>query len=277
MNKAIIKLLNKYQQPNKNLHGIEIIKAEIPVFEEEVHLCITVEDGQATLADIVPLARAITDRLCAVALDILSENGQCVSCQKGCHACCNYLVPLSFSEVFQLRKELSAEHANYRNTILHRCIDSTRKILESGFTKKLQCSSTNNFYELSRLNEWYAELNISCPFLQDGSCTMYEQRPLACREHSAIGNPDICKSTPEYNPEVVPASVSILEALGQLNAELNGSNIEAVILPLALTLPEDYFGDSTDSWPASTMVRRFIDIIKMMALHREPIAHTESM
>lgn len=266
MNKPIIKLLHKYQQPNTDVHGIEIIKADIPIFDEEVHLCITVSDSQAALADIVPLARAISDRLSSAALDILDKTSQCVSCQKGCSACCNYLVPLSISEVFQLRKEIAAAPANYGRMILQRSLDSAKKIL-----------AANNQYEPDKLNEWYAELNISCPFLQDGSCEIYEQRPLACREHLVLGTPQACKSHPEYEPEIAPAPVSILEALGQLRAELNGSNIEAVILPLALTLPEDYFGDSADKWPAATMVKRFIDIIKIMALHQEPITQTASI
>lgn len=276
MNKPIIKLLHKYQQPNTDVHGIEVIKADIPIFDEEVHLCITVENKQATLADIVPLARAISDRLSNAALDILGENGQCISCQKGCSACCNYLVPLSLSEVFQTKKELAAMPADYCRTILQRSVNSTKKILGTGFTK-LQCSSTSNQYEISKLNEWYAELNISCPFLENGSCGIYEQRPLACREHLVIGNPNICKSKPGYEPEVASAPVSVLEALGQLNAELNESIIEAVILPLALTLPEDYFNDSANCWPASAIVRRFIEIIKNMALHQEPIAHAASI
>lgn len=38
----------------------------------------------------------------------------------------------------------------------------------------------------------YRELNVPCPLLKDGLCSVYERRPLDCRIWFAIGNPDDC-------------------------------------------------------------------------------------
>lgn len=38
----------------------------------------------------------------------------------------------------------------------------------------------------------YRELNVACPLLKDGLCSVYDRRPLDCRIWFAIGNPDDC-------------------------------------------------------------------------------------
>lgn len=38
----------------------------------------------------------------------------------------------------------------------------------------------------------YRELNVACPLLKDGLCSVYDRRPLDCRIWFAIGNPEDC-------------------------------------------------------------------------------------
>lgn len=38
----------------------------------------------------------------------------------------------------------------------------------------------------------YRDLNVACPLLKDGLCSVYDRRPLDCRIWFAIGNPDDC-------------------------------------------------------------------------------------
>lgn len=264
MNTPAIKLLNKYQQPNKDVHGVEIIRTDIPISDDSVHLCITVEDRMATLADIVPLARAICDRLLSAFSEMLDERGQTISCRNECDACCSYLVPLSFSEVSHLRQELLFMPADSYDSILQGCVASAKRIFEAGI-ENLDCSDVNSQNDTDRLNKWYAELEMSCPFLSKGSCSIYEQRPLACREHMVTGCSAACRSLADNGPEVVQMPFSVLEALGRLEAELGHGDIEAVILPLGMILPDEQLRHIENKWSAPIMVRHFIDILKMMA------------
>jgi len=59
--------------------------------------------------------------------------------------------------------------------------------------------------------------------------------------------------------------VSVLEALGQLASELEGTPIEAVMLPLALPWAQKNLQRHQRKWPATMMVKRLVDIIKTMA------------
>ena len=63
-------------------------------------------------------------------------------------------------------------------------------------------------------------------------------------------------------PDVVKLPVSILECVGQLTAELEQSEVEAIMLPLALPWAQENLGRAERTWPAVTMVERFVEIIK---------------
>jgi hypothetical protein len=62
--------------------------------------------------------------------------------------------------------------------------------------------------------------------------------------------------------------VSILEALGQLTAELEQSDIEAVMLPLAFAWAQENLHRAERTWPAVEMVKRFVEIMQEIALKK---------
>lgn len=253
-------------EKTRNTCGLEIVAFEIDILGKAVHFRVGVADKQARLADIVPLARTISTKLALTVLDSLGKSGQSVSCRKGCSACCNYLIPLSVPEVFRLREELLSMSAAVCSRILQSCLDTAERILD----KRLRTSYLGSFSKsgqprMSQVSKWYAGLRLACPFLSDGLCTLYEQRPIACREHIVTSSPFTCEIKETNDPEVVRMPMSVLDALGQFAAELEQSNIEAVMLPLALPWAQGNLERSHRSWPAVTMVRRFVDILKLTA------------
>jgi len=248
------------------LCGAEIISFELDVAGKTVDFRIDVAAKQATLAAIVPLARTISTKLALTVLDSLSKNGQFVPCRKGCSTCCNYLIPLSIPEVFRLREELLAMPADYSSQILQSCVDTAERILDNKPpTFSLKTSSKSARSQIGRISRWYGGLKLACLFLSDRLCTLYEQRPIACREHIVTGSPVSCKTGQRGEPNVVPMPVSILEALGQLTADLEQSDIEAVMLPLAFAWAQDNLQRAERVWPAVTVVKRFVEILKETA------------
>jgi Fe-S-cluster containining protein len=245
----------------------EILSFELDVAGKTVPFRINVVSKQATLADIVPLARTIADKLILTFLDTLGRTGQSIPCQKGCSACCSrYLVPLSVPEMFRLREELLAMPADNSRQILQSCLDTAEKILDSRFqTSYLKSFSKSGQSQISQISKWYAGLKLACPLLSDGLCMSYEQRPLACREHMVTGSNFFCQPDHNGEPNVAPMPVSVLEAIGQLAAELENLDIEAVMLPLAFAWVEDNLWRSRRTWPAVTMVKRFVEILELTA------------
>jgi hypothetical protein len=75
----------------------------------------------------------------------------------------------------------------------------------------------------------------------------------------------LCDAKGTDESHIVQMPVSVLECLGELTAELEQSNIEAVMLPLALPWALENLERSRRTWPAVFMVERFIGILKAAA------------
>jgi Fe-S-cluster containining protein len=264
---STIKVLDESQQlGNSSLRNAEIISFELDVAGKREPFHINVVSKQATLADIVPLARRLSTKLAILFLERLRGNGQSIPCQKGCSACCSYLIPLSVPEVFRLREELLAMPQEKSSRVLKSCTVAAKKILDkSPEGLDVNKLTKNNLAQTDQLSKWYAGLKLTCPFLSDGLCMSYEQRPLACREHIVTGSSFFCQPDHKGEPNVASMPVSVLEALGQLTAELENLDIEAVILPLAFAWAQDNPWHSRRTWPAMTMVKCFVEILELMA------------
>jgi Fe-S-cluster containining protein len=265
MNNSSVIIPEESIQVEKNRRfAAEIIDFEIDVLDEPVRFRISLAQEQAKLSEIVPLARAISERLSLAVTDKLRRNGKFVSCHKGCAACCSYLVPLSVPEAFRLREEVLAMPQERAGTILRSFLDSAKRILDSEFQEYSvnELSHTNIPVQKNQLSKWYAELKLTCPFLSDGICTTYEQRPIACREHLVTGSASLCEALRADEPDVVKIPVSILECVGELVAELEQSEVEAIMMPLALPWAQENLERAERTWPAVTMVERFVEIIK---------------
>jgi len=248
-------------------NGAAVIGLELDIFGKPVRFHIGAAQRQARLADIVPAARVLSTKLALAVSDKLRKEGMSVPCCKGCSACCNHLIPLSAPEVFRMREEVLAMPENRGRAVLQSCLNAAKKILDN-------ISESSDLYpsteilgptQVSRLGRWYAGLKLPCPFLSDGLCTIYEQRPTACREHIVTGSPSLCEAEWTDESQLVRMPVSVLEALGQLASDLEGTPIEAVMLPLALPWAQENLQRHQRKWPAVMMVERFIEIVKTMA------------
>ena len=236
----------------------QLIKTTFVISGQSIDFCLKVPDEPIQISDLVPAAQAIAEKVFAFTVERQKQQDSPIACRKGCSACCNYLVALSRPEIAYIRQKLSQMDAGYQHSVLKSSVESARKILHN----------SSPIHEISQqptpeqLSRWYASLNLSCPFLVNGVCGIYEHRPLACREHLAAGHSNLCDNSHPGQPEIIEPPFSILEALGQLDAELNQSDIEAVILPLALIETNDNDEQTEPQWNAVQLVNRLLEIIK---------------
>jgi Fe-S-cluster containining protein len=177
-------------------------------------------------------------------------------------------VPLSVPEALRLKEEISAAPANRRESIKRACILASRLILN----QKPPGSSTHQTAEespayqvdLNPVSDWYASLNLACPFLDNDLCIIYEQRPLVCREHFIEGSARACRGQ-RGTAEVIEMPVQVPNALAQLASELEGTSVEAVLLPLILVWNQKNQERAERTWSSEMMVKRFVEIIQAMA------------
>jgi len=71
--------------------------------------------------------------------------------------------------------------------------------------------------------------------------------------------------------EVLEMPIQLPNVLGQLASELEGTDVDAVILPLTLVWFEDNPERAERNWPAEMMIKRFVEIVEEMAQMNLPV------
>ncbi len=258
-----ITLLDKFNKSSVPLApDTEVLHYELDLLGKPIQLDIALSQSRAKLSDIVPLARVLSSKFAIMTLEQIRKDGETIGCCKYCSVCCKYLVPLSIPEAFRLNDEIMALPEQFRQQFTHSFVDAAEKILSKENEDFDLNESSVNQLQLKQISKWYSALQLSCPLLFDDLCTLYEQRPLACREHIVTGSADLCHLDSAGEPRIAPMPVSILDILGQLTGELLDSQTEAVILPFTLPWAQDNDELSNRTWPAKMMVDRFMGIVK---------------
>ena len=248
--------------------GKKVIGLELDVLGENLNFHIGVGTGRAKLADIVPLARILCDKITEVVVRKACDEGNRIPCGKGCSACCKRcLVPLSVPEALRFKEEIDAVPAYRRESAWGACLRTAQLILSQKPPKPFMQQtgvSPARPVDLNLVSNWYTNLKLCCPFLYNHACTIYDQRPLACREHFIKGSARACGGRRGV-AEVLDMPVQLPNVLGQLASELEGTGVEAVILPLVPVWCQENPERAERSWPAEMMVKRFVEIVEPTA------------
>ncbi|UCF16706.1 MAG: hypothetical protein JSW59_04425 [Phycisphaerales bacterium] len=107
---------------------------------------------------------------------------------------------------------------------------------------------------------WYFREEISCPLLCDSVCTIYEQKPVVCREHIAIEDDSPYLGGCAGGRHKIESPISIPTVLTELSGELECMNPELVMLPCIFGWHEKNEARDARTWPASFLVERFVNI-----------------
>ena len=237
----------------------------IDVFDKPVIVRVRIGSESAGLADIVPLAQTVSEEITKRALEALGPERSWIACRAGCCACCHYLVPLSVPEALRLNRDIQLLPDSRRRLIQRECILKARRILDQGRARAIschqECSATATAEDLKALSQWYKNLSLTCPFLEDGLCTIYAQRPICCREYFVTGSAKACSGEGGV-AEVVRMPVYVTQVLGRLAAELEQTSVEAVMLPLVLLWYEHNAERDRQTWPTDMLVDRFAKIVR---------------
>ncbi|HOD83173.1 MAG: hypothetical protein BWX88_05238 [Planctomycetes bacterium ADurb.Bin126] len=249
-----------------SLAGRQILQAELPLADGPITVCAAVADEPARLSQLVPLARAASDDATRTACDRSRREGRTVSCLKGCSPCCHYLVPVSGPEAFALLEDIQDLDAGTRDHLVGSFVRVAQTVLQSELPS-LEAAPGETTAGL--LGQWSARINQPCPLLHGAPearrCRLYSRRPLACREHIVTTKPELCGGFQPGAGRVRPRGVSMVEALSQLAAELEDTDVEAILLPLAPAWALANLDRGQRTWPAPYLVRRLLAIAREQA------------
>ena len=173
-------------------------------------------DGPTPPAALLPLFRAVAEQVVRFAVDDARAVGQEVSCRAGCGACCRQLVPVSPTEARLLADLLDSLPEARRALLGERFAEARTKLAEAGLLERLEHPDRFPDADLHELGLDYFAAGVACPFLEDESCSIYAERPIACREYLVTSPPERCARPAQGGVEMLRLSGKASHAASRL-------------------------------------------------------------
>jgi len=183
--------------------------------------------------ELLPLYRGLAEQLIQLGVDSVTEAGHTVSCRKGCGACCRQLVPISELEARRIRDVIDELPPERRELVLERFAEGRRRLAETGLLPLLQDTSLVPHGEARSFGLRYFAQGVACPFLENETCSIYEERPIACREYLVTSPAANCAHPTPETVASVPVPGWVSRAVRWLDTTAEGDEPPWVPLILA--------------------------------------------
>jgi Fe-S-cluster containining protein len=194
---------------------------------------ITVPDGPTRLRELLPVLHGVAHAVIDAAVVEVERAGRSISCRAGCGACCRQLVPVAESEAFALARLVAAMPEPRRAAVTARFDAAVARFRETGHLKRMR-DTGQSAEDRRQLGLDYFALGVPCPFLEDESCSIHPDRPLACREYLVTSPAANCAAPSAASVTRVPTPVDVSAVARLIDRTASGS--PAGWVPLALAL-----------------------------------------
>jgi len=235
---------------------------------------IGVPTAPARLSELVPLFHSLADAVVGASIKSVEAQGKSISCRNCCAACCRQLVALPEAEAHRIRDLVDGLPEPRRSSIQARFAEAIKRLESSGLAEKLRDFAALSIQERNALGRAYFFEGIACPFLEQESCSIYHDRPFACREYLVTSAPELCNN-PFDNPVAglaLPVQVwPLIVRMGQTTGEAGPGPLAWIPLVLALEWSEDH-PDRSATRPAPQWVQEFFERLCQRSLPSPPIA-----
>ena len=227
--------------------------------------------GFVPVTQIVPLMRRLGEQAQALEQQRAVASGQTISCAKGCAACCRMLVPVSPPEAFALRAMVAGLPAERRQAHLRAVADALAQLDRAGLLARLRHLADTDRpmtdEEMEPINRAYYALKLPCPFLENEMCSIYEDRPAACRELLVTSPAEWCQDMVNKPVRALPVPLRVGTILGLLWSALAGGPPRLIPLPLALEWADRHEAENRAAWTARDLLDKAIDKVWRFLSH----------
>lgn len=217
------------------------LKLHLNVLGEDHEIVALARVGPTRLVEVAKLAHAITDGVTKIAAEHAAREGERISCKEGCAACCRQIVPLAPAEAVALADCVEAMPKERREQVRARFDAIVKRLEDEGLLDRkaprgraaLLSPKVTPEERWEDVSHRYFAMSLACPFLENEACSVYAERPSACREYLVTTPPELCaRLDPALS--VAPRPVRMSDALKQLSNVVLHRKDPNVPLPLAL-------------------------------------------
>lgn len=206
------------------------------------------------LAELVPAFVSLDDRV----TELASANVE-VSCRRGCAACCRQLVAVSPPEAFHLAEVVDASAK--RDVWAARFAEARGRLDGSPLGRALDAKDIPEARALE-IALAYPRLQLPCPLLEDEECSIYADRPAACREYVVTTPKEHCTMPSPARPvRRVPIPWRLSEALSKVAAGLIGGKPASIPLPRALAWARAHADEGQRTFAPDLLATRVLEAL----------------
>jgi len=246
--------------PNKrNVAGFEV-KLATPL--GPIRGRVTIDTGPMRLAHLVSTAYELTNILVERAAKREEKAGRRISCGPKCGVCCCQMIPLSPPEAFYLVDLLDSLDTSHRQVLLERFEAVVNKLKKGNMVEELLAPDCSDDLGLAIAKEYF-RMQMPCPFLEEESCSIHPNRPVACREYNVTSPPELCADAGMYSSGIakVPMPLPLSAPLARLTAHLTGTKARLIPLTLVPVWVAEHDDWRRMEWPGVTLFQRLMEEI----------------
>ncbi|MCW5747308.1 MAG: YkgJ family cysteine cluster protein [Alphaproteobacteria bacterium] len=153
---------------------------------------------------VLPALQKLVNEVVDASVKALEATGRSVSCKAGCGACCRQIVPISDFEAHAIADVIARMPEARRAHVLQRFADAERQL--AAIKPLDDIIADINGPDRYDFAVAYFGYGVACPFLEDESCSIYQDRPLICREYLVHTPVERCSTVGQGGIGVVPIS-----------------------------------------------------------------------
>ncbi|MGQ0540698.1 MAG: YkgJ family cysteine cluster protein [Blastocatellia bacterium] len=241
-----------------NIHGKPLnLEMTVPAFPVKPHR-------------MLPVFQQMANSFVDASVSAIESIGEKISCKAGCGACCRQPVPISEIEVYQIAELVESMPEPRRTEIKKRFADGVAHFKKIGWF-----DSMNKYYrrdepleskdlakEAMRTVLSYFHEGIPCPFLEDESCSIHQNRPVACREYLVTSPAANCAKPTAETVKIIDLLIKPSKPLAKLGSTGRMKDVGLITLIRALELAETYQEDFPEKPGERWMSEFFTELTK---------------
>jgi len=197
------------------------VRLEATIGGCELKMSVGVPAGPTRLDDLMPLLQILSDQVVGSAEQEAAQRGVCISCKKGCGACCRQLVPVSPVEARHVARLVRDLPEPRRSEIVDRFAKARRQLEAAGLWGRLNDRQDWPEEGVSEIGLEYFHQRIPCPFLEDESCSIHLDRPMTCREYLVTSPAENCGNPTPQSVEWLPLPAKVWVAAARCESAEN--------------------------------------------------------
>ncbi len=169
---------------------------KLSLYGKQVELNLSVPLKPVKPIKMLPVLQNITNKFVETGVKAFVGENESISCKAGCGACCNQPVPLAEFEAYHIAELVENLPEPRRTIIKNKFAEACRQLEKIDWFNRMENAANSPVQkdETRNLGLEYFYENIPCPFLEEQSCSIHPQRPLACREYLVTSPAENCQN-----------------------------------------------------------------------------------